>query len=213
MKNERNVTILDAFVYGIVMFLANLAGTFAMLLFNVIVRNLIGVEGMEKFYSFLVALYAAVGIVLSLFIIRFYFCYKIPDIVPKKSDNKDRQKMILSNWLFMVLPGEILRFILVSLPTKPGVLLGCGYRFFDGLFAFPANFVYDRIYLMPNNRMPSIYEFGYTFTDNILFIMVYLIYFVINLCLMYILFSKVWVKYEEERKNEFRIHMDPEQMK
>ncbi|MBQ4349821.1 MAG: hypothetical protein II768_01040, partial [Clostridia bacterium] len=62
-------------------------------------------------------------------------------------------------------------------------------------------------------RFSSILEYGYTFTDNILFVMVYLVYFVLSLFLLYLVFSKVWDKYEEERKNEFRIHMDPEQMK
>ena len=213
MKGERNVTILDTFVYVIVMFLANAIGTLATFVLNAIIMNLVPLEGIEKLYPMFVALYAAVGIAVTLFITRFYFHHKISAIVPKKYEYRDRQKLILNNYLFMVLPGEILRFILASLPTKPGDILGRGYRFFDGLFAFPANFVYDRVYLMPNNRIPNIIEQGYIFLDNILFIMIYLVYFVLSLFLLYLVFSKVWDKYEEQRKNEFRIHMDPEQMK
>ena len=213
MNSERNVTILDTFVYVIVMFLANAIGTLATFLLNAVIMNLVPLEGTEKLYPMFVALYAAVGIAVTIFVTRFYFRYKISDIVPKKHEYGDRQKLILSNYLYMVLPGEILRFILASLPTKPGILLGRGYRFFDGLFAFPANFVYDRVYLMPQGRFSSILEHGYTFTDNILFIMIYLVYFVLSLFLLYLVFSKVWDKYEEERKNEFKIHMDPEQMK
>ncbi len=212
MKNERNVTILDSVIYCIVMFAANIVGTFSIFLFNAIVRVLIGVEGMGKFYGFLLALYAAVGIAATVFVTRFYFRYKISEIVPKKNTDSS-WKLILSSCLFMVLPGEILRFILASLPTEPGVLLGRGYRFFDGLFAFPANFVYDRIYLMPNNRTMSISEAGYTFMDNFLFIMVYLVYFIITIALLYLIFSRVWRRYEDERRNEVKIHMDPEQMK
>ncbi len=213
MKGARNVTILDTFVYVIVMFLANAIGTLATFVFNAILMYAVPLEVIEKLYPVFVALYAAVGIAVTIFVTRFFFRYKISDIVPKKYEYGDRQILILSNYLYMVLPGEILRFILSSLPTKPGDILGRGYRFFDGLFAFPANFVYDRVYLMPQGRFSSILEYGYTFTDNILFVMVYLVYFVLSLFLLYLVFSKVWDKYEEERKNEFRIHMDPEQMK
>ncbi len=195
------------------MFLANAVGTLAIFAFNAIIMNIVPLEGTEKLYAMFVALYAAVGIAVTIFITRFYFRYKISDIVPKKYEYKDKQKLILNNYLFMVLPGEISRFVLASLPTKPGDILGRGYRFFDGLFAFPANFVYDRVYLMPNERIPSIIEYGYITMDNILFVMVYLVYFVLILSLMYLVFTGVWNKYEEERKHEFRIHMDPEQMK
>ena len=213
MDSNRNVTILESATYTIVMLLANVAGTLFLFLFNAIVKQLIGDEGMEKFYVFLVALFAVVGMAVSLLLIRFYFRYKIPDIVPKNSGDQDKRKLILKNFLFMVLPGEILRFILASLPTRSGYILGRGYRFFDGIFAFPPNFVYDRIWLMPNNRMQSIDKYGYTFTDNILFIAVYLVYFILNLFLLYLIFSRVWNQYEKERNNEFKIHMDPEQMK
>ncbi len=197
MDNERNVTVLDSFVYVIVMFLANAIGTLATFVLNAIIMNLVPLEGTEKLYPIFVALYAAVGIAVTIFVTRFYFRYKISDIVPKKCEYGDRQKLILSNYLYMVLPGEILRFILASLPTKPGDILGRGYRFFDGLFAFPANFVYDRVYLMPQGRFSSILEHGYTFTDNILFIMIYLVYFVFSLVLLYLVVSKVLDKYEE----------------
>ena len=213
MKTDRKVSVNESMVYCVLMFMANAAGTFAVFLFNFLVKKLVGSEKAAWFYGFYVACCAAVGIAASLFLIRFYFRYKIPGIVPKRTDEQDRRKVILSSFLFMTLPGELLRFVLASLPSKSLFIFGFGYRFFDGLFAFPPNFVYDRIYLMPNNRMQSIDKYGYTATDNLLFAAVYLVYFLLNLFLLYLVFARAWNRYEEERRNEVRIRMDPEQMK
>jgi len=67
--------------------------------------------------------------------------------------------------------------------------------------------------MAPNHRLESIRESGYTLADNAIFFVVYLLYFIITIAVMYFVFSDVWKKYEESRKNDVRIRMDPEQMK
>ena len=48
-------------------------------------------------------------------------------------------------FLSTVLVKEIIRFVLVSIPTSPGKLFG--FRFFDGIFAIAPNFIYDQFYV------------------------------------------------------------------
>ena len=88
-----------------------------------------------------------------------------------------------------------------------------GFRFFDGIFAIAPNFLYDQFYITPYNRRADIWESGYTFADNAVFFGIYFLYFIITVAVLYFVFAYAWKQYEEARKNEVRIRMDPEQMK
>lgn len=207
MKNTRNSTILDSVVYGIVMMIANAAGTVALTFFLMILEATIGQEAANRHYVIFILLSALIAMAVVWVGSRLYFRYKIPDICKGESN----QSILRSNFLFIVLPPEILRFILCCLPTAPGNTFGS--RFCDGIFAIAPNFLYNRFYLIPNNRLPDIREFGYIFTDHIVFFVYYLIYFAFNFCVLYLLFSRAWEKYDRERKSEVKIRMDPEQIK
>ena len=211
MKNERNTTVLDCFVYGIVMFISNLAGTLSMLLLMLLLKYTIGHELVMKIYAVIVFACTFISIAVAVILTRLYFKHKMSDIVPKQDTEYDAKKLIPSNYYFMVLPAETLRMILSILPLPPGKTFG--YRFIDGFFAIAPNFTYDQLYMVPNNRLESIRESGYTFADNAVFFVFYLVYFIINIAFLYFVFRDVWNKYEDERKNEVRITMDPEQMK
>ena len=191
------------------MFLANLAGTIVLLFLMLIIKKVFALDYMPRSFGRVVPVFAAVSMAGTPAVTFFCFRYKIPSFVPRRDKGNAERKTILRN----LLPAEFLRAVLASLPTKPGVILGFGYRFFDGIFAIAPNFMYDQIYLVPQNRLESIRDHGYITQDNRVFIAVYLVYFVLNLFLQYLLYTKIWKKYEEARNNEVRITMDPEQMK
>jgi len=209
MKNTRNSTTLDSVVYGIVMFIANAAGTVAIVFFLMILKAVIGEEATNRHYVIFILLTALIAAAVVWFGSSFYFKYKIPDICKGETN----QTILRSNFLFIVLPAEILRFILCCIPTMPGPTFG--FRFCDGIFAIAPNFMYSRFYLLPsyNYNLEDIREFGYLFTDHIVFFVYYLVYFAINFCVLYLLFSRAWEKYDRERKSEVKIRMDPEQIK
>jgi len=211
MKNSRNATVLDCFIYGIVMMVSNLAGTLAMLFVMLLLKESVGQEAVSRNYAIFTIVFSTTAIAVAMILTRLYFKYKIPDIMPKQTDKYDTLKMIRSNYLFIVLPAEIIRMILSVLPIPPGKTFG--YRFIDGFFAIAPNLTYDQFYMAPNHRLESIRESGYTLADNAIFFVVYLLYFIITIAVMYFVFSDVWKKYEESRKNDVRIRMDPEQMK
>ncbi len=211
MKSNRSstVTVLDSIVYGIVMMIANAAGTVAVIFFLMIVKAAIGQEAVNQHYVIYILLSALIAAAVVWLGSHFYFKYKIPDICKGESS----QSILRSNFLFIVFPAELLRFLLCCLPTMPGPSFGS--RFCDGIFAFAPNFLYSRFYLLPshNHTLEDIREFGYLPVDNIIFILFYLVYFVLHFAVLYILFSRAWEAYDRERNSEVKIRMDPEQIK
>ena len=137
--------------------------------------------------------------------------YKIADIAPKITEEYDSLPTMRSNFRFMVLPAEIFRMVLHLLPLAPGRQFL--YRFADGFFAFVPNFLFDQFYMSPNSLHERIREYGYTLTDNAVFAGIYILYFLLTITVLYFVFAYAWKQYEEARKNEVRIRMDPEQMK
>jgi len=195
MKNK-HITKKTHFFYFCMMLFANLIGAISMLL----LVSFLGKTGARDFfvrnYKVFAVVYALVGIAISNFIMFLYFKRKaIPNML-SNNECKPNTKEIKKIFCLLVLPSEIIRFILTSLPTRPGGL--CGYRFFDGFFAMPANLLYDQFYLMPNNRLEIIRETGYTFVDNALFILVCLLYFALNTTILYFAFLFIWKKYEKQ---------------
>lgn len=209
MKSTQTTTILDSVVYGIIMMIANAAGTVAFVFFHMIIKATIGEEAANRHYIIFAILYALLAVSVTWAGNRLYFRYKIPDICKGESS----VQILRSNFLYIVLPGEILRFLLCCLPTMPGPVFGC--RFCDGIFAIAPNFLYSRFYLLRtyNYNLEDIREFGYLPADNIVFLLFYLVYFVIHIAILYLLFSRAWEAYDRERNSEVKIRMDPEQMK
>ena len=163
MKNGRNTTISDSFSYGIVMVIANIAGTIGLFIFMMILRALCGdsvvfsvqVHGW-LLCSLLDLIISAVAMVVTALVTRFYFSYKIPDILPRNNDNALEQQNIWRNFAFMVLPAEIIRMVAASTCTVPGQMFG--YRLFNGFFTIVPNFLFDQFYLTPTGRLSQIRE-------------------------------------------------------
>lgn len=209
MKNR--ITVRDKIVYFCTMLGANLLGSVAIILImsilsksndrNIIVQN----------YRLFAVIFAIIGIGVACLVTFLYFRSKLPDIFVSDTENADSIKVIFKNFCLWVLPGEIIRFILATLPTKPGSMLG--YRFFDGFFAMPANLVYDWFYLMPQKRLEVIRESGYTFADNALFFLIYLICFTVTVAALFLLFKQLWKENEAAKKKEVKIRMDYDSVK
>lgn len=88
-----------------------------------------------------------------------------------------------ANTLALVLPAEILRFLIASLPWKPGGILGL--RFFDGLFTVIPSFLFDQLYLVRHGGVRRVREEGYLPGDNAAYIAIYLVYFLL-LCIAFV---------------------------
>lgn len=218
MKSGRNTTISDSCSYGIVMIIANIVGTVGCFLFMMIIRVLGGDRGLLsiKEHGWLVCIVpvfviSAVAMVVTALVTRFYFSYKIPDILPRNNDDASERQNIWRNFAFMVLPAEIIRMVAALTCTVPGQMFG--YRLFNGFFTIVPNFLFDQFYLTPTGRLAQIRETGYTMGENLLFSGIYLVYFVLTIGVLYFVFSRVWKKCANDRNNEVKLRMDPEQMK
>ena len=204
MKNK--ITARDKIAYFATMLGANLLGSIAIILILSILSKSNDRNTIIKNYRLFAVIFALIGIGVTCLVTFLYFRSKLPDIFVSDIENADNIKVIFKNFCSWVLPGEIIRFILATLPTKPGSMFG--YRFFDGFFAMPANLVYDWFYLMPEKRLAVIRESGYTFADNALFFLIYLIYFAITIAVLFLLFKQLWKENETAKKNEVKIRMD-----
>lgn len=209
MKNR--ITVRDKIVYFVTMLGANLLGSVAIILLLSILSKSNDRNIIIKNYRLFAVIFAFIGIGVACLVTFLHFRSKLPDIFVSDIENADSIKVIFKSFCSWVLPGEIIRFILATLPTKPGSMFG--YRFFDGFFAMPANLVYDWFYLMPEKRLAVIRESGYTFADNALFFLIYLIYFAITIAVLFLIFKQLWKENEVKKKNEVKIRMDYDSVK
>ena len=204
MKNK--ITAREKISYFATMLGANLLGSIAIILILSILSKSNDRNTIIKNYRLFAVIFALIGIGVTCLVTFLYFRSKLPHIFVSDIENADSIKVIFKNFCSWVLPGEVIRLILATLPTKPGPFFS--YRFFDGFFAMPANIAYDWFYLMPQKRLAVIRESGYTFTDNALFLLIYLIYFSISIAVLFLLFKQLWKENETAKKNEVKIRMD-----
>ena len=209
MKNK--ITAYNKIGYFITMLGANLLGSIAIILILSILSKSNDRNTIIKNYRLFAVIFALIGIGVTCLVTFLYFRSKLPHIFVSDTENADNIKVIFKNFCSWVLPGEIIRFILATLPTNPGSMFG--YRFFDGFFALPANLVYDWFYLMPKKRLAVIRESGYTIADNALFFLIYLIYFAITIAVLFLIFKQLWKENEVKKKNEVKIRMDYDSVK
>ena len=206
---KKKINTRDGFGYILFMTLANLAGAAAMLVFMYFVSKSNDTDLVNQYFVPFSLLVASIAVATSALITGIYFHRKLPDIIP--TEGNTGSKNILTSYLRLVLPGEILRFILCSIPTKPGMMFG--YRFFDGFLALAPNYLWDMFYVIPKGRMEHIRKIGYSGTDNLVFLAFYLAYLVVILAVYFFLFKRAWQAEETTRKNEVKLRMDPDQMK
>ena len=163
----------------------------------------------RQYYVPFSILFALIAIAAAALITGIYFHRKMPDLCSPERDAGCKD--ILNSFCRLVLPGELLRLILCSLPTTPGMMFG--YRFLDGFFALAPNYLWDMFYVIPHNRMDSMRDSGYSATDNLVFLAFYLAYLAVILGVYFFTFRTVWKTAEVTRKNEVKLRMDPDQMK
>lgn len=206
---KHRITLRDSLGYSVWMVIANLAGAAAMLLLLYFVSKSNDVDLVREYYVPFSLLDASIAVATAALITGIYFHRKTPDLLlpEREAGNKD----ILNSFCRLVLPGELLRLILCSLPTTPGMMFG--YRLFDGFFALAPNYLWDMFYVIPNNRMESMRDAGYSAADNLVFLAFYLAYLAVILAVYFFTFRTVWKTAETARKNEVKLRMDPDQMK
>jgi len=202
MKKDKGWLTMN---YFMVMMGSNLAGTAAMVIFMLALKSLPFHEIFIQnyfLYILLLIVSVSVAVITSIYITSIYFSRTLKVEANTENDNKT----ILKSFLSTVLVKEIIRFVLVSIPTSPGKLFG--FRFFDGIFAIAPNFIYDQFYITTHGLHSTIWERGYSLTDYLVFIAIYLIYFVVNMFILYFVYLWIWKKLYNEykrRTNDERI--------
>lgn len=206
---KERITPRTCLGYMAIMTLANLVGAAAMLLVSYFFSKSNDVELIRRHYILSSLLTAAIQMAATALITGIYFHRTMPDLLPPDDDTS--RSDILKHFCRLVLPGEMIRTVLCSLPTKPGMMFG--YRFFDGFFALAPNYLWDMFYVIPNNRLGDMREFGYSAADTLVFLAFYVVCLAVLLTAYFWIFRAVWKTAEATRKSQVKLRMDPEQMK
>lgn len=170
------VPFSDCVRYLPVMLASNLAGTAGLLGAQILLTVLLngdrsytrGAKAYVLIALFVLASFAAsLGVTYVLFMRNFDALFSADTPVPT----------VYANALTLILPAELLRFVLSALPWKPGPMFG--YRFFDGVFTFIPSFLQDQLYLFRHGGVFRIREEGYLPGDHRSYFLFYLAYFLI----------------------------------
>ncbi len=196
---RRTVTIPDAILYGLLMFAANFVSSYTAILSFNLLGKLLGINAPVSDLSQAVPILvldaaAAFAVVL---LADFLFFRANMEKWTKPSFSPESLRI---NFAVLVLPAELLRFLLSMISTKPGTLFG--YRFFDGFFTFLPSFLHDQLYLTPHNRLESIRTSGFSSGDTLTFFLYYLGYFLVTCTALYFLFRYLWQKQERQRAHD-----------
>jgi len=192
--------IRDMLGYIIRMALANFGGAAAMILFRLIPGNVPygSARAVILIFSLSFVSLAAVLLITGLFWRRDIAADFVKDL--SRTD-------VWKRAAFLILPGELLRLILTSLPLPPSGFTG--YRFFGGAFNMTAAFLHDVLYLMPNGRRAEVLYHGYSAADNTTYLLCNTAVFLLQFALLVLLYERLYRKEAEKRAKELRLTMDP----
>lgn len=209
---NRTVTALDAVLYALLMFGANFVSYYVGILSVNIIGKLVGLDGPVYDVAKAVPIIVLdMGVAFAVVLLAdFLFFRGKMEKWTKVSFSSDALRV---NFGVLVLPAEVLRFLLCMLFSGPGAIFG--YRFFDGIFTFIPSFLHDQFYLTPHNRLESIRESGFSFGDNLTFFLYYLGYFLFTCVVLYFLFQYLWKQQERQQAHyeQNKLHMNSEQTK
>ena len=200
---KRTVTVFDAVVYCLIMFGTNFISYYVAILSYNIIGKLVGLDGpVSDFAKAVPIIILDMGVAFSVVLLADFLFFR--GKMEKWTKASFSPYALSINFSVLVLPSEVLRFLLCMLFRKPGAIFG--YRFFDGIFTFIPSFLHDQFYLTPHNRLDSIRDRGFSFGDHLTFFLYYLGYFLFTCMVLYFLFRYLWRKqkqkhfYEEQSK-------------
>jgi len=204
---RRTVTVSDAILYGLLMFAANFVSTYAAILSFNLLGKLVGLNSPVSDLAQAVPIIVLdMGAAFAVVLLTDFLFFRSK--MEKWTKPSFSPESLHINFAVLVLPAELLRFLLCMVSAKPGSLFG--YRFFDGFFTFIPSFLHDQFYLTPNSRLESIRESGFSFTDTLTFFLYYLGYFLVTCTALYFLFQYLWNKQEHRQilyeRNEQNFH-------
>lgn len=171
--------------YLVVLFLSNVVATYASMLLS------------KTFYTIELKVLRTVLFLLVFVIIMFlvtdgtvFFMFK--KIVPKHYKQNDDNKLWLKNALFIILPAEIVRFIVC--------MFDLGFIDGTGKFSILVTLMFEQTYLIWFDRMNAVrQDVNFIFWDYIGFAVCYMFYLVFHILIVLLIYRYFW----NRTKNEY----------
>ena len=206
MKSKNPALTWDRFMYTLVMLIANFAGYLAVMAVLVLLRSS-SINPYLRITAIVLSVFAVTSVVTAI-ITAIYFSR----IMERYYEESAQLPQAIKSGLALILPGEILRYAASVIWIKPSWLC---LRFFDGIVTFIPSMTQYMLFL--GGREEEIRMYGYTAGDHISYILIYLVYFIINAAILCFVFWRMWKRQEKirnaEKSDPTRLTMDPEQMK
>ena len=193
MKTQHStaIGITDQLAYAIVLFLASYAGGLA----GTLSRNCLAFFW-QTYFSSIPMLWAAFVVypivwIVSLLIPFAVLCFFFRRTVPDHYLPSDTPRLWRKNALRLILPGEIIRFLLCLSLSRNMVR-----------FALFPTHLFDLFYLPLSGRSDAVLHEGtYILQDYLVFALIYLLYFTLYLSVILLLYRRYWMVSKEERED------------
>ncbi len=126
------------------------------------------------------------------YMILFFFLYR--EKIHNHYQPDGKKNIVLKSALSMILPGEILRFLLC--------LISLGSSASTGVMSIISTILFEQLYLNGVERYTIVRQDGVTnFLDIVMYIACYLLYFAIYFAVIFAIYRWVWNSRKKDRKD------------
>lgn len=187
MYKKSNIDPLQILFYLIITLAGNWISYLISMFVAMYVKKLDVIPSDIRLFVMLFLVMLPISLAVSLGIIFIYLKNKVPSHYKPDED----KSFMLKNLLFLIAPGEILRFIIY--------FLSVGDITKTGVFALPASILFEGTYQNWTNRSALITKNQFIFADFAACFVCYAIYFAIYFTCIYFMYKHFWNVGKRER--------------
>ena len=199
--------ILDSLKYAGVMFASEIP---ASVIFYLSMQLICAIIGRYDFYAdeaVPLMLLSSLPSIVCAVALRFLFIRKnFKELLSLTDQRTVDQGKTLLNYAAMIVPGEIVRFLLSALTFTPSKMFGL--HFLEGAFSFAPDFYWYFTYLVPGGREAEAHLHGFSSADNLAFSKIYLVYLIVEMAVLLYVVFRLFRKYQKEQKSKLTMYSD-----
>ena len=200
--------IRNSFKYAGVMFASEAA---ASIVFYLSMQLICMIIGKYEFYDYREAipimLFSSLFSIVCAVLLRYLFIRKnFKDLLSFTEERAVDHRSTILNYIVMIVPGELVRFLLSALTFTPSKMFGL--HFLEGAFSFAPDFYWYFTYLVPGGKETSSRRSGFTAADNLAFSKIYLVYLFAEMAVLLYVVFKLFREYRTEQENKLTMSSD-----
>ena len=189
MKKVHNVKINSILLYAIFIFASNYLAYQASIIITNFFQPLVSKVPMALIAIFVFAIHILLGFAIP-FVFIFFF---LKSAVWKQYVPSDDRKCWIQSCLRLVLPAEIIRFLICQVTL--------GHIKSSGFFAYLPTLLFENTYLRWSGRSEQVRQkiLGYNFADFLAYALCYVLYIAIHLVFVLLIYRHFWIEAQKDR--------------